>query len=436
MTFSSKGAALMADVALFLCVGGFVASITWLRNGHILPVDFTTLWSWSAQSWDSTILDAAGQTIRIVYESFAMARNLMVIALCGVGLIWGVFRLSELFQKAEPSINSLPAQQLAVARQQLDAELAAIVNLVQSHLAKNKSYSEALERGRKQLAPSGSQEQIRAAILLLIAENDQMLRATKKYEQKLEESRSEIAQLRTALAATRELNERDSPTKLYTRRHFETAIAKAISEADQQLATLSLIMAEIDHFKITNDTYGHLIGDEVIKNFANIMSGTVKSRDTVARFGGKELANILSDTSINGAVSGAEEIRKQISAKQWVVKGGPTLGSITASFRVAQFHAGESAESLIQRADAKLYVSKAAGRNRVTRECGKQRSMRSLLTISSDVRPDLLIYGTAAFNAAPMVANETVPGWRHFRCAQQAANEDSPGEPAIKNAGS
>ena len=105
-------------------------------------------------------------------------------------------------------------------------------------------------------------------------------------------------------------------------------------------------MADIDHFKKINDGHGHLIGDEVLKNFAKTMSKHVEDKDTVARYGGEEFAIIMPAVSYAEAKLAAERIRAEFENKKWAIKGGAPIGRITASFGVAQLAPRESAESL------------------------------------------------------------------------------------------
>ncbi len=145
-------------------------------------------------------------------------------------------------------------------------------------------------------------------------------------------------------------------------------LTKSVSEANRNQTLLCLILTDIDNFKNINDTYGHPIGDEVLKNFADIMTKNVKSNDTFARYGGEEFAIILPQTSVEEARMMAERVRKQTEIGSWVVKGGPQVCRFTSSFGVAKLQPGESPENLIQRADTKLYMSKSKGKNRVTAE--------------------------------------------------------------------
>ncbi len=125
-------------------------------------------------------------------------------------------------------------------------------------------------------------------------------------------------------------------------------------------------MADIDHFKSINDRYGHPAGDEVLKWFSKILANNMKGRDTVARYGGEEFAIILPQTSLENAAMLAGQIRTQLEQQLWKKPGAAnTLLRVTASFGVAQLADGEGTSGLIQRADAKLYESKAQGRNRV-----------------------------------------------------------------------
>jgi len=142
---------------------------------------------------------------------------------------------------------------------------------------------------------------------------------------------------------------------------------REIRKADKSSAPLSLILADIDHFKRINDNFGHPIGDEVLKKFAEILQAGAGESGSVARYGGEEFAIILPATSAPAAGKLADEIRERLESTKWLMRGVTPLGVITASFGVAQHHAEESPDSLIQRADAKLYLSKATGRNRVSR---------------------------------------------------------------------
>jgi diguanylate cyclase len=258
------------------------------------------------------------------------------------------------------------AEDFVKTRRLIDGELGTILTLVRTHLDSNKTYSAALVKGHKELSTTTSPDQIRAAIVLLIAENQKMLRETEEHQRRLEESQRQITQLRAELAETQELNVRDSLTQVFTRRHFDETLAREAKAATSTESALSLIMADIDHFKKINDGHGHLIGDEVLKNFAKTMSKHVEEKDTVARYGGEEFAIIMPAVSFAEAKAAAERIRAEFENKKWAIKGGAPIGRITASFGIAQLAPRESAESLIQRADAKLYVSKSRGRNLVT----------------------------------------------------------------------
>ena len=368
-TFFSRRGAWIGGVVLAAALVAFVAAFGGPLAERFGAPDFSTLWSWSLNSWVSTSLNARGETITTVYEPLAAARNVAIIFLGVVVALVSASRMIEIFSRTtsgERQVES--ASSLTLAREQLDSELGAIEALIQSYLQKNKNYSSALARGSKGLTSSGNPESIHAAIKLLIAENQLMLQATKEYERDLQESKLQISALRAALAETQELNMRDALTQVATRGRFDSMLAQSVREANRNRSLLCLILADIDNFKKINDSYGHLIGDEVLKNFADIMTKNVRGGDTVARYGGEEFAIILPQTSVKQARMIAERIRKQTEVGSWVVKGGPEVCRFTSSFGVARLQPGESPENLIQRADAKLYMSKSQGKNRVTAE--------------------------------------------------------------------
>ena len=126
-------------------------------------------------------------------------------------------------------------------------------------------------------------------------------------------------------------------------------------------------MIDLDHFKRVNDTYGHLVGDDVLRDVAQLLSDTIRGSDIVARYGGEEFLVLLPETDDDGAESFAERIRAAVEAHVVQQDAGGAALRLTASVGVAVFPAAriESVEDLFARADAALYRAKADGRNRV-----------------------------------------------------------------------
>jgi diguanylate cyclase (GGDEF)-like protein len=155
----------------------------------------------------------------------------------------------------------------------------------------------------------------------------------------------------------------DGLTGASSRRAFEHELSRKLSERRRSGAPLGLVLIDIDHFKLFNDRYGHDAGDDVLRQTARVLREAVREADMVARYGGEEFAILLPASDAASTQEVAERARRLIENRRFFYSG--LRLRMTVSIGVAQVQANEEAALLIQRADAALYASKEAGRNRV-----------------------------------------------------------------------
>jgi diguanylate cyclase (GGDEF)-like protein len=164
------------------------------------------------------------------------------------------------------------------------------------------------------------------------------------------------------------LSFQDGLTGIPNRRCFDEHLATEWKRASRLGSVMSVIMVDIDHFKLFNDAKGHVAGDECLRQVANALRSVVqRPADLAARFGGEEFACILPDTEANGAEAIASAMRGEILSLAIPHPASPVLGTVTISVGVASGVPLPSTppEALLQRADVALYSAKANGRNRV-----------------------------------------------------------------------
>ncbi len=166
-------------------------------------------------------------------------------------------------------------------------------------------------------------------------------------------------------ARLEELSRIDYLTQLSNRRHLMEVLHSEFSRAMRHGGTLSFVLADIDHFKHTNDQFGHLVGDRCLQLVANTLTNQLRKSDHAARFGGEEFAMVLPETDAEGAAVVAERFRLAVASSCLLVEGKKV--SMTVSLGVATFPRPDinSVERLIKSADDALYAAKGAGRNRV-----------------------------------------------------------------------
>lgn len=156
----------------------------------------------------------------------------------------------------------------------------------------------------------------------------------------------------------------DSLTQVYNKRYLMEAMSTEIARAHRYKNDLSFVMFDIDHFKIINDTHGHLAGDHVLRELSLEIRNSMRQPDIMGRYGGEEFAILLTDTKLEGALSFAEKIRSKIENHEFIFDD--TNIPVTISLGVAQFDDSMAKpEDLIEKADVNLYKAKQGGRNRV-----------------------------------------------------------------------
>jgi diguanylate cyclase len=245
-------------------------------------------------------------------------------------------------------------------------EIKQVLAMIDAASGSTTSYSESLADASAKLAGTSDRETLRAVIERLIEGTREMEVNNKKLETSLSASRQEIEQLQQNLAVVRTESQTDALTGLANRKLFDNALVKAIAEAKEKSEPLALLMADVDHFKLFNDKFGHQTGDQVLRLVAQSIKQNVKGHDIAARYGGEEFVIALPNTVLRSAITVGDQIRRAVMAKELMKRSsGERLGRVTLSVGVAVLRSSDTPQSLIERADKCLYAAKRNGRNRV-----------------------------------------------------------------------
>jgi diguanylate cyclase len=248
-------------------------------------------------------------------------------------------------------------------------EIEEIMAMIGAAAGNATNFGENLAAVMERLGIAADEPAVRAIVESLVQATKDMEKNTKTLEERLQASKSEITQLQHNLELVRTESLTDPLTSLANRKYFEDALVQAVHDARAKGEQLSLLIADVDHFKRFNDNFGHLTGDQVLRLVAATIRQNVKGQDTAARFGGEEFAVILPKTALRAAMTVAEHIRRAMMTKEMLKRStGEHLGRVTISIGTATLRANDTAQSLIERADTCLYAAKRGGRNRVVAE--------------------------------------------------------------------
>ncbi len=168
-----------------------------------------------------------------------------------------------------------------------------------------------------------------------------------------------------ARQAAEEQSRLDYLTNLYNRRHFFSIAEHEVARAARQSTPLSVIMLDIDHFKRINDTYGHLVGDEVLQAVAARIRGFIRDSDVLCRYGGEEFVLLLPDADAATARAVAERVRLAVANTPVASSHGPIHLTVSLGYTSVRPQPPTNLEDLVAQADAALYAAKGAGRNRI-----------------------------------------------------------------------
>ncbi len=223
-----------------------------------------------------------------------------------------------------------------------------------------------------QLSKDGRDHQIDHVLHRILDVTRSIVDENHELNERLTQSAGELEEARRKLDQAKRESRMDALTGLANRRMFDAELRRESHESNQEATPLSLIMIDVDHFKRFNDTFGHRVGDEVLRLLAKVLMQQIKGRDTAARYGGEEFALILPDTPIHGARTVAEQVRKTLAGRGLVNREtGESFGKVTVSAGVAIYRPGEPLDGFVHRADEALYRAKLAGRNRCEAECDR-----------------------------------------------------------------
>lgn len=259
---------------------------------------------------------------------------------------------------------------------ELQKDLLSVVNDIIGSVidcaGKSGERTERLDQQMERLRASRDTQQAIKVAAEVLAEARAFAVETRALESGLRSSAQQVTRLKEELLHARREASIDALTGLHNRRAFDATLETLMLQARVSSSPFSVVFVDVDHFKRINDDHGHLVGDRVLRQLARQLTSRTRAADAVARYGGEEFAILLPETRLQEAERTAENIRESIGRLNMRrTDNSVSLGKITASFGVAEYRRGETAQELLARADSALYQAKREGRDRVVCSFGE-----------------------------------------------------------------
>jgi len=248
----------------------------------------------------------------------------------------------------------------------LSKELQSVTRAIETAQRSSEEYGQELATASQRLEGDNADE-AKTIVEDLAVATRKVRNENQVLETQLAETNAELGRLRESLDQVRRDAMTDGLTNLTNRKAFDEQLAQICAQADAEGEAVTLAIIDIDHFKSFNDTWGHQIGDQVLRYVASVIGRQGVAPRVAARYGGEEFAIIFPAEGGRAALSVLEDIRLEVSSRALKRRStNEDLGAITVSAGFAERLGGETTMSLVERADAALYASKHAGRNRTT----------------------------------------------------------------------
>ncbi|WP_295799318.1 GGDEF domain-containing protein [uncultured Microbulbifer sp.] len=250
--------------------------------------------------------------------------------------------------------------------ERIDAIATHIVEALSTTQENAEGYGEALQSFSGGLENAKSVDHVRELVRDIMERTDSMDAQSKELSRRVQDSAREISELRKALEDSRRDALTDGLTGIPNRKCFDQTLYDSMAKATAKGKPLSLILADLDHFKSFNDNYGHQLGDQVLRLIAKTLEDGLGDLGMVSRYGGEEFAIVLPEANTDSAVDVAQTLLNKVASKRIVTKRSDEgMGTVTMSFGVTTFAPGEDLSDFLERADRALYAAKDGGRNQV-----------------------------------------------------------------------
>ena len=231
------------------------------------------------------------------------------------------------------------------------------------------TYEQKLSEYSNGLKNSNDINKIQNIVRSIIKDTKMITESNQRLQQEFEKAKTQTETLNQELKKIEQVASTDALTGLFNRRVFDKEIQNLIDEFNLTKTPFSIIVMDIDHFKTFNDTYGHQIGDLVLKNVGATLKNRLKGKDIPTRYGGEEFVILLPETTLKNACIVSEQLRIRIAVRPLLdPKTNEEIAKVTISSGVAEIRPGDDAETIVNRADKALYLAKESGRNKTNSE--------------------------------------------------------------------